>query len=156
MSQAPQLAGSTCKLTHAPLQGGSSVEQPALAPPLAAPPTLEPACPALAPACPALASAPELPELPPLGAPELPTLPALPDVEPAAPAEPPSDVVLLEQPSNERHAPQARRRNHHEIETGLVLGAISFTNSKFEFKHGIGVWNPLRSTRPGLRAAEHF
>ena len=144
-------------MTHAPLQDVSSVEQPALAPPVDAPPTLAPAWPVLAPACPALAPAsPELSELPPLGAPELPTLPALPvvpalallmppavpalpDVEPAAPAEPPSDVVLLEQPSNERHAPQAKLRNHHEIETNSVRGAISFSNSKFEFKHGIGV-----------------
>jgi hypothetical protein len=151
MSQAPQFSGSTCKLTHAPVQDVSSVPQPALAPPLDAPPTLEPACPVLAPALPALVSAPELPELPSLGAPELPIPPALPvapalpllmppaAVAPAAPAEPPSDVVLLEQPSNERHAPQARRRNHRKLETGLVLSAISFTNSKFEFEHGIGV-----------------
>jgi hypothetical protein len=135
MSQAPQLARSTCKLTQVPEQDVSSLEQPALAPPVDAPPTLEPACPVLAPACPALASAPALPELPPLDAPELPTLPALPVVpalpaavipalpvvEPAAPAEPPSDVVLLEQPSNDRHAPQARGRNHLQQWEGITV-----------------------------------
>jgi hypothetical protein len=96
---------------------------------------------------------PTLPALPVVPAPLLvaPALPALPD---AAPAEPPSEVVLLEQPSADRHAPQVRRRNHlehlevpcrrrptpnDEIATAALLGAISLPESKFEFEHGIGV-----------------
>jgi len=173
MVHAPQLSGSICSLTHAPLQEVSSATQLGLAPPLDAPPVLAPAWPAPAcsvPACPA-------PELPALGAPErpsfpaaaaapfapallllapaLPALPAPPDAEPAAPAEPPSDVVLLEQASTEKHAPQARRRNHNEPGTGF-RSAISLPNSEFEFNHGIGVWSPLRSARPDLETAEHF
>jgi hypothetical protein len=131
MAHAPQLSESSCKLTHMPWHEVSSVPQLLLPPllpepPLSAPPTLEPACPLLAPASPTPAFpelpwfAPELPPLPPLvvapalfvEAPAFPSAPALPSPVTVAPAEPPSDVVLLEQPRNERHAPQARHRNH--------------------------------------------
>ena len=170
MSQAPQLAGSICKLTHAPLQEVSSVEQPALAPACPAPacPVLAPACPVLAPACPALASAPALPELlPPLGAPELPTLPAPPTVpalpllalpallgaEPAVPAEPPSDVVLLEQPSNDRYAPLARHRNHLEQLEGVTVTSNVSRNARARLAHFAHDWAILMLPRDPSHAS---